>query len=544
MSPDKATSELLGAVTQIAADAAADAVISRKHKKRGPIRDNVEAFAVAILMAVLLKYFCLEAYQIPTSSMQPTMMGSREAGVHDRLLVDKIRYEICEPKRWDITVFRYPIRKIQSYVKRCVGVPGDRLHIGGGNLYQCAAGVNEQNVLASPDKLTALRKPDILQSRLWREIYPARRILDNDSRILGTWFHGSAWTQDGEDLTANVAAGQSARLSYPNGQGAALTNLIWDGYPTAVAQAIRREGNPTMAEAVQDARFEFAFTCEQAPTSFELAMALALGQIGQKDRRFVFECKEGKARLRGLLAGKEEAASEPFEFALSAGTTKFAFEHIDDFLVIWRNGTKVKELDAGKLKVVTDLPAGCASLSLDVRGGGRLRLAGLHVAYDQHYTDDYVKPNNVIAVPEGHYFMMGDNTLASADSRAWTTIKVGMLPDGRLVDPRRHPEAKVLRGNKRARGLADPVDADENPVVVPSRGQIAFTDELGEVYALTGKVGTTYNAEKLTFVEGDHVWTPEEELTPFVPREHILGRALVTFWPTWPAGPQRIGLIR
>jgi len=88
----------------------------RKGLKRGPIRDNLEAFGVAILAAVLLKWFCIEAYQIPTSSMQPTLMGSSEASVYDRILVDKIRYEITEPQRWDVAVFRYPLQKNQNYV--------------------------------------------------------------------------------------------------------------------------------------------------------------------------------------------------------------------------------------------------------------------------------------------------------------------------------------------------------------------------------------------------------------------------------------------
>ena len=55
-----------------------------KPKPRRPIRENIEAFAVAIVLALLLKYFGLEAYQIPTSSMQPTLMGSRAAGIFDR----------------------------------------------------------------------------------------------------------------------------------------------------------------------------------------------------------------------------------------------------------------------------------------------------------------------------------------------------------------------------------------------------------------------------------------------------------------------------
>ncbi len=121
-----------------------------KTAKRGKVRDNLEAFGIAILAAVLLKYFAIEAYQIPTSSMQPTLMGSVEAGVHDRILVDKFRYTIAEPKRWDVVVFRYPLQQNQNYVKRLVGMPGDRLRIRGGNIYK----LDERDEILEP-----LRKP-------------------------------------------------------------------------------------------------------------------------------------------------------------------------------------------------------------------------------------------------------------------------------------------------------------------------------------------------------------------------------------------------
>ncbi|MBM4063037.1 MAG: signal peptidase I, partial [Planctomycetes bacterium] len=152
--------------TVLAAEAALAGAGGRKKKKvptMGPVRVNLEAFGVAILAAVLLKWFCIEAYQIPTSSMQPTLMGDVQAGVYDRILVDKLLPTIREPRRWDITVFKYPLQKNQNYVKRLVGMPGDRLFIGGGNLYQ----VTEQGGVRS---YAPLRKPDDLQRQLWKDV--------------------------------------------------------------------------------------------------------------------------------------------------------------------------------------------------------------------------------------------------------------------------------------------------------------------------------------------------------------------------------------
>ena len=154
----------------------------------------------------------------------------------------------------------------------------------------------------------------------------------------------------------------------------------------------------------------------------------------------------------------------------------------------------------------------------------------------------------VIEVPEGHFFMMGDNTLASADSRQWKVFDVGVTDDGMLVDPSKHPEAKKMSGNRRPWPLSVKPDVDENPVVLRSSSaethdEIAFTDDEGEVHYLRGKVGPNYGGDGIEFVElgGSlpHHWKPDERHVYFVPREHILGRPVATFWPL-----DRIGFIR
>ena len=514
--------------------------------RRGAIRDNVEAFAIAILMAVLLKYFCLEAYMIPTSSMQPTMMGSAAAGVNDRILVDKIRYEVFEPRRWDITVFRYPIRQNQNYVKRCVGVPGDRLHIGAGNLYQVDAGVTEKDVLGDPGKLHVLRKPAVLQERLWREIYPARRLVDGASsaKLSGDWFHAPGWSEDGEALVAELGNQGRARLGYPGSNpNAPIINSVWDGYPTEVARAIRSSDQQGEYESVQDVRFSFTTECSEQPAEAVVEITVSLQQNAQKDRRFLLELKNGQARLRALVAGADVAISQSFDLALNS-RNRLAFAHIDDQLIAFCNDSEVARVDCDAAKILSKIPQGRVSCGFDIKGGGKVRISEPRVEYDQHYTTGTLGESNLILVPDGHYFMMGDNTLQSADSREWTTIQIGVLPDGTMVDPKTHPEAKVLAGNKRAMSLTDKVDADENPVVLPALGMLAFTDQVGEVHALKSKISPAYSRDNLLFGESGKEWQPQAHKTSFVPREHILGRALMGFWPVPPAGPNRFGLIR
>ena len=84
---------------------APDKAEAKAQKKNRPWRDNIEAFTVSIIVIVLFKYFILEAYKIPTGSMQPTLFGWKNeegGGIYDRILVDKASYHWREPERFEV----------------------------------------------------------------------------------------------------------------------------------------------------------------------------------------------------------------------------------------------------------------------------------------------------------------------------------------------------------------------------------------------------------------------------------------------------------
>lgn len=119
-------------------DLAAEAALraARSGDLRGPvtvIRDNIENLALSLVVVVLVWHFCLEAFRIPTGSMLPTLYGDPVWG--DRVLVDKFIYEFRDPERWEPTVFRYPLRRTDPYVKRIIGMPGEQVLIAQGDIY-------------------------------------------------------------------------------------------------------------------------------------------------------------------------------------------------------------------------------------------------------------------------------------------------------------------------------------------------------------------------------------------------------------------------
>jgi signal peptidase I len=87
-----------------------------------------EPFLVAAILALVIRTFLLGPYKIPTGSMRMTFLEG------DRIFVDKISYRFNPPRRGDIIVFKYPLDKKKDFVKRLVGMPGDKLEIKEGKL--------------------------------------------------------------------------------------------------------------------------------------------------------------------------------------------------------------------------------------------------------------------------------------------------------------------------------------------------------------------------------------------------------------------------
>jgi len=99
------------------------------------IWDNTKQLLVAIVLALVIKTSVVEAYKIPTSSMEDTLL------IGDFLLANKFVYganlplvnwrlpAIHEPHRGDVVIFIYPGDGVTKYIKRCVGVPGDTIEV-------------------------------------------------------------------------------------------------------------------------------------------------------------------------------------------------------------------------------------------------------------------------------------------------------------------------------------------------------------------------------------------------------------------------------
>jgi len=122
--------------------AAARRPLLRPVRVKSARRENVEAIVVALLIALLIRTFVVEAFKIPSGSMLPTLQ------IGDHLLVNKFLYGprleipfttlsfgrlpgLRDPQPGDVIVFAYPLDPSQNYIKRIVAVAGQTVqHVG------------------------------------------------------------------------------------------------------------------------------------------------------------------------------------------------------------------------------------------------------------------------------------------------------------------------------------------------------------------------------------------------------------------------------
>lgn len=147
-----------------------------KEKKQGSLFELVSIVAVALLLALGIQAFLVKPFRIPSESMVPTL------AIGQRVLVDRVSYRIGEPERGDIVVFKPPRgadqnvcgvdhpsdsacpkptsdRSDTNFIKRVVGLPGDRLKVLGGRAFINGKEI-EEPYIRPDDSCTICNLPD------------------------------------------------------------------------------------------------------------------------------------------------------------------------------------------------------------------------------------------------------------------------------------------------------------------------------------------------------------------------------------------------
>ena len=484
------------------------------------LRETVESVAIAFILAFLFRTFEAEAFVIPTGSMAPTLQGRHkdvdcpQCGYHyrvsassevdpegnprqcnviagtcpmcgyrlnvdptapgksdeypsyngDRIIVNKFAYDVSDPQRWDVVVFKWPGDAKTNYIKRLVGLPNERLQVRYGDVYTAPLGSEDFQIARKPpEKLRAMLQP------VYDNDYVLPKLIE--AGVEPRW---QPWAAGGEK-SPWTTSGDYKSFSAEGSRGTA-----WLRYqhivPTQETWLDVEQGRKLKSPAPDFIRDSYAYDGGEAdchPQRWvgenwvgDLALDCQLN-VKQSAGAVVFELVRGGRQFRcriDLNNGNAELSIVPKhnspnpEFAPKAntsihgpGTYDVCFANVDEQLLLWING-RVVDFDgpttypslgnntyippAPDKTAATDLlPAGIA-----VEGSAALEVSHVKLLRDIYYTVDenngelrragFIKQQDVSNTKDlgaGQYFMMGDNSPESADSRYWGKVDRRLL---------------------------------------------------------------------------------------------------------------------
>lgn len=86
----------------------------------------IKVIAMAAVMIFIIRYFLFKPFYVKGASMEPNFLD------HEYLIVDELTYRLREPERGEVIVFKYPNNQEEFFLKRIIGLPGERIKIADG----------------------------------------------------------------------------------------------------------------------------------------------------------------------------------------------------------------------------------------------------------------------------------------------------------------------------------------------------------------------------------------------------------------------------
>jgi len=419
------------------------------------VRRQVSEFLILLVVGILvLRYFVAEAYVVPTGSMAPTILGFHselecpnclnhfsvgmdEAGrlagrpvcpncghdgfdpatgveaSGDRLLVQKFLFDFRRPRRWEVAVFQSPVDPVQAYVKRVVALPGESVQIVDGDVW-----IDGSIARKSIEEIRATRIP-VFDNRFQPKDaarFPRWAFRgDRSKRFTATGWQASG-TKFVHEATSASDSGEDW-LEYRHWDpDRSEYGPVRDSYPY-------NGGDGRIGRVVRDLMFECGLSARDDVDSVQVRIAHGpdLFQI-----TVPVDAKVPAEVFRNGVPIELKGASGSLRSSASAGLRwdRLEVALVDHRLVAALNGTPLfrpVDYDAsGPASLSTDRP-----LALGVVNGS-LEVQDLRLFRDIYYTGELSagvrRPTGVdepFGLRDDEYFVLGDNSPVSNDSRFW-----------------------------------------------------------------------------------------------------------------------------
>ncbi len=466
-------------------------------------RENAEAIAVAFIMALIIRCFCIEVFQIPSSSMEPTLMGGSsdkhsipgcdfknshfgEGG--DRIMVTKYYYAFNPIERFDVVVFKFPLNQARNFIKRVVGMPGEQIFIESGNIWFLKSGTPD------PKGFQIARRPLRIQQSMWIDVLGVDP--DPPGRDLSVLRNNDTFETkfgiEGEEPYKFEVSNHELR-TLPKGKARSIKFVrrsrldTWEGRIAFDVELAETKGTFRTSIVNDFGKFQLTLgTTEQGDLSWKGPQKQPKQDLikhapltPRRKYRVELLVYDGlcQALIDGRVVGEIEFLRYHSDIDETQGEREISFEATDVLFTVSR-------LEVGR----------------DIAYAGRTNiLEGIDHPYD---------------IPAGCYVMMGDNVGSSHDSRAWRrytfTFNDGRKPVVCESQDFKSSDAEIQEWCART----------------------GYKSETSPDYVLIGdEFGMEHAIDKRTLVLTEKGEYYKDDPFPLVEEKFIVGKALWIWWP-------------
>jgi signal peptidase I len=195
--------------------------------KKSVVREYSESLIIAVVLALFVRTWVFQAFKIPTGSMEPNLL------IGDHLIVNKMIFAPSatglerlvvpgrEIRRGDIVVFKYPEEPERDFIKRVIGLPGDRLELRRKTMYINGSPLVESYAhLSEPPSESAGVTQDL------REFYGPVTVPPSQYFMMGDNRDNSQDSRYWGFLPAHYVKGRALFIYFSFEEGGSLTHML------------------------------------------------------------------------------------------------------------------------------------------------------------------------------------------------------------------------------------------------------------------------------------------------------------------------------